>query len=60
MRGGIMTSSNNDGRIIPRIVTADQLRAVASVDPIYAAGVQVMLKRGLWKLNTEKTSDGGV
>ena len=55
-----MTPSNNDGRIMPRIVTADQLRAVASVDPIYAAGLQVMLKRGLWKLNTEKTSDGGV
>lgn len=54
-----MKSGKSCGEMIPRIVTADQLRAVASVDPIYAAGVQVMLKRGLWKLNTEKTSDGG-
>lgn len=37
----------------PRKVTAEQIRAVSAIDPLYAAGVQVFLQRGLWVIVDE-------
>lgn len=31
-------------------VTTEQIRALSAKDSIYAAGAEIMLRRGLWKL----------
>lgn len=44
--------------ITPRIVTVEQLRAVSSLNPIYEAACQMMLRKGVWRLDT--SNDKGV
>jgi len=43
--------------ITPRKVTIEQIKAVSSVDPLYKIGAQVMLKKGLWVLQTEEPKE---
>jgi len=41
----------------PRIVTPEQIRAVSAIDPLYAAGVQVFLRRGIWVVESAEKED---
>lgn len=47
---GFTTEDSKIMELKPRIVTAEEIKAVSLADPIYAAGAQAMLKRGLWIL----------
>ena len=48
-----MKAAKSDVVPEPAQVTGEQIRALSAKDPIYAAGVQIMIRRGLWKLKGE-------
>lgn len=43
---------NAEKNNVPEVlnVTGEQIRALSAKDAIYAAGAEIMLRRGLWKL----------
>ena len=53
-----MKTATRDDVPEPSNVTGEQIRALSAKDAIYAAGAEIMLRRGLWKLKDDEVLQG--